>query len=87
MPTKSGNRGVPPVLRLDLDESERSEQIEIGRHRDRQADEPHQAKRPERVLPEEVDDGIWDKIKHAATMRMPLQKSFKHFIQILANAA
>ena len=82
---KSGNRRRPVGLLLDLDEAERCQQIEIGRHRDRQANKAHQAERPERVLAEEVGDDIWNEIKHAPTMRTRSKKPDNHFIQILCN--
>jgi hypothetical protein len=82
--TKSGS-GAFPILHLgNLDKAEQMQQIEIGRHRDRNAGEADQAKRPERVLPEELDDEIWDAgVVHAATMATAMQKPLKHFIQVL----
>ena len=70
---------------FDIDEAEFCEQVEAGRHRDRKTREAHQAKRPERVLPEKVDDDVWDKIEHADSMPAAMQNPLKHFIQILAN--
>jgi hypothetical protein len=85
---RSGSGGLPILLLGNLDEAEQLQQIKIGRHRNRDAGEADQAKRPERVLPEELDDEVWDTgVVHAATMATAAQKPLKHFIQILGVGA
>lgn len=74
----SGNRRRLLGPFFDVDEAELGEQIEIGRHRDRNADEAHQAEGPEWVLAEEVGN-IWDKVEHALHNTRAMQKSRQSF--------